>query len=98
MTDDQYEQPRLCPIAEVALSEAGLDYATPEDRALMIAYVERVKTRAAWEIIEACASMYGAHELIGLACVRLSTGEPMPADWGLLEPRLRESIQAAILA
>ena len=96
--DDESEPPRICPIAEIAISEAGLDYASADERAMMVAYVERVKSRAAWEVLEACIALPYAYELIGLACVRLSTGEPMPDDWLLIEQRLRDAIKDAILA
>jgi hypothetical protein len=98
MSRDNLEQdPRMCPIVESALFEAGLHNASPEDRAALIAFAEHAKSNAAWQIIELCLVNEYGPELIGQAIVRLHTGEPMPGEWHKIEPELRTLIESAIL-
>lgn len=95
--DNVEREPRICPIVETALQEAGLEHATPEERAAMAAYVERCKTNAAWQIIDLCLTSHLGPELFGQAVIRLHTGEPMPEAWLWVEPELRDLIEQAIL-
>lgn len=97
-------EPHICPICAAALEEAGLEYASPEERAALCAFVERCKSQAcidaSGELTLALAFLTlerdDGPELFGRAIVAHHMGGPMPEGWHEISEAIRLELEAAI--